>query len=187
MPTVLMDRSAMEKNNASMASVLLVQRHVDPCHCATKILSRVVRPGFKSMSHVHVCSGPSCGNGVLEDGEQCDDGNMQPGDGCNAACQIEAGKPVAAALFSWLTVTSAGICPPCLPGLNFCGWFTSFATDSFTEANNNCKSQGGLLVSIHSAGEQQAVAAVAQGESMWIGLRDTLREGRTRLIPTKRY
>jgi cysteine-rich repeat protein len=27
-----------------------------------------------------------CGNGVLEPGEQCDDGNTVPGDGCSAAC-----------------------------------------------------------------------------------------------------
>ena len=30
-----------------------------------------------------------CGNGVVEAGEQCDDGNIVPGDGCNAACQTE--------------------------------------------------------------------------------------------------
>jgi cysteine-rich repeat protein len=30
-----------------------------------------------------------CGNGTLEDGEQCDDGNTLPGDGCDATCQTE--------------------------------------------------------------------------------------------------
>ncbi len=30
-----------------------------------------------------------CGNGVLEQGEQCDDGNIVPGDGCDAFCQSE--------------------------------------------------------------------------------------------------
>jgi len=29
----------------------------------------------------------SCGNGVLESGEQCDDGNADNGDGCTSACQ----------------------------------------------------------------------------------------------------
>lgn len=29
---------------------------------------------------------PVCGNGVLEDPEQCDDGNTDPGDGCDADC-----------------------------------------------------------------------------------------------------
>jgi cysteine-rich repeat protein len=31
-----------------------------------------------------------CGNGILEFGEQCDDGNTIGGDGCNNICQIEA-------------------------------------------------------------------------------------------------
>ncbi|MBQ4360320.1 MAG: DUF4215 domain-containing protein [Proteobacteria bacterium] len=33
----------------------------------------------------------NCGNGTLENGEACDDGNKQPGDGCSAACLIETG------------------------------------------------------------------------------------------------
>ena len=31
----------------------------------------------------------ACGDGVIDPGEQCDDGNMMPGDGCNATCQAE--------------------------------------------------------------------------------------------------
>ena len=33
--------------------------------------------------------GAVCGNGVVETGEQCDDGNMAAGDGCSATCQTE--------------------------------------------------------------------------------------------------
>ena len=32
---------------------------------------------------------PVCGNGALEAGEQCDDGNVVSGDGCSATCQDE--------------------------------------------------------------------------------------------------
>lgn len=32
---------------------------------------------------------PGCGNGAVEMGEQCDDGNMAGGDGCGATCTIE--------------------------------------------------------------------------------------------------
>jgi formylglycine-generating enzyme len=32
-----------------------------------------------------------CGNGVINDGERCDDGNETPGDGCNATCRFEKG------------------------------------------------------------------------------------------------
>jgi len=37
--------------------------------------------------------GPVCGNGVVESGEQCDDGNTNSGDGCSATCQTEAPPP----------------------------------------------------------------------------------------------
>jgi cysteine-rich repeat protein len=33
---------------------------------------------------------PVCGNGALESGEQCDDGNTVDGDGCSATCMVEA-------------------------------------------------------------------------------------------------
>ena len=37
---------------------------------------------------------PECGNGIIEAGEQCDDGNSIDGDCCNANCQFEqAGSP----------------------------------------------------------------------------------------------
>jgi fibro-slime domain-containing protein len=32
-----------------------------------------------------------CGDGMIEPGEQCDDGNGTPGDGCSGICQIEPG------------------------------------------------------------------------------------------------
>ncbi|KAF3187092.1 hypothetical protein TWF788_002670 [Orbilia oligospora] len=32
-----------------------------------------------------------CGNGKLDPGEECDDGNTNDGDGCNSACRFEAG------------------------------------------------------------------------------------------------
>jgi fibro-slime domain-containing protein len=35
--------------------------------------------------------GPVCGDGIVETGEQCDDGNTMPGDGCNGICEIEPG------------------------------------------------------------------------------------------------
>ena len=35
-------------------------------------------------------SAPVCGNGVVEDGETCDDGNTIDGDGCSKNCQTES-------------------------------------------------------------------------------------------------
>lgn len=48
--------------------------------------------------HRHICIGvktstfsipPRCGNGLVEPGEACDDGNMASGDGCDSLCQVE--------------------------------------------------------------------------------------------------
>ncbi|HEX3759016.1 MAG TPA: TonB family protein [Kofleriaceae bacterium] len=36
---------------------------------------------------------PVCGNGSVEAGEQCDDGNTASGDGCSATCRIEIKPP----------------------------------------------------------------------------------------------
>lgn len=38
---------------------------------------------------IHVKSVPCCGNDDVEDGEQCDDGNLEGGDGCDAVCNKE--------------------------------------------------------------------------------------------------
>jgi cysteine-rich repeat protein len=35
-----------------------------------------------------VVGGPSCGNGIQEGTEQCDDGNTAGGDGCSAVCEV---------------------------------------------------------------------------------------------------
>jgi cysteine-rich repeat protein len=37
-----------------------------------------------------VCPESTCGNGMQEHAEQCDDGNTVAGDGCSASCQDEA-------------------------------------------------------------------------------------------------
>ena len=37
--------------------------------------------------------GAVCGNGIIETGETCDDGNTVSGDGCSSTCQTEAEEP----------------------------------------------------------------------------------------------
>jgi cysteine-rich repeat protein len=36
---------------------------------------------------------PACGNGILESGETCDDGNLANGDGCSSTCCVEPPPP----------------------------------------------------------------------------------------------
>jgi len=51
--------------------------------------------GFDAQANI-ICSG-TCGNGVLNTGEACDDGNTTAGDGCSPICQSEGAAAAAAA------------------------------------------------------------------------------------------
>jgi len=58
------------------------------------------------------CLLPFCGDGVLDPGEECDDGNNIDGDGCSAACRIETGanRPPVLACAGCEICTSPGLC-----------------------------------------------------------------------------
>jgi cysteine-rich repeat protein len=53
---------------------------------------------------------PVCGNGSVEAGEQCDDGNTTSGDGCSATCKVEVRPP-----------PTATVAPSVLAGLRISG------------------------------------------------------------------
>lgn len=42
-------------------------------------------------AHAQTSQNALCGNSVLDEGEQCDDGNAISADGCSDACEVEAG------------------------------------------------------------------------------------------------
>jgi cysteine-rich repeat protein len=44
--------------------------------------------------------GGTCGNGIVEIGEQCDDGNFKAHDGCSKLCTVEVGRAVPSLAFS---------------------------------------------------------------------------------------
>jgi cysteine-rich repeat protein len=44
---------------------------------------------FDSETCTATCEAVVCGNGILQPGEQCDDGNTDPGDGCSPTCRYE--------------------------------------------------------------------------------------------------
>ncbi len=45
-----------------------------------------MRDGSSGVCGGHTCLMPGCGNGVVETGEDCDDGNDDPSDGCTREC-----------------------------------------------------------------------------------------------------
>ena len=40
------------------------------------------------------CSQAGCGDGVVDTGEDCDDGNLINGDGCSSSCEVEPSEPI---------------------------------------------------------------------------------------------
>jgi len=55
------------------------------------VFGDVVSAQIRSTVATASCLTPAgdCGNGVVEAGEQCDDGNLVAGDGCSASCRLE--------------------------------------------------------------------------------------------------
>ena len=63
----------------------------DPTTCQT-VSSQVYntnRSDIETLTFECTPTDPVCGNGILESGEQCDDGNLINGDGCSDTCQLE--------------------------------------------------------------------------------------------------
>ena len=75
----------------------------------------LVEPGFTCPKSQAGAGGPctaapqnQCGDAILAGTEQCDDGNVMPGDGCSAGCAVEAG---------WTCPTAGAACKK----VAFCG------------------------------------------------------------------
>ncbi|MFK7986787.1 MAG: DUF4215 domain-containing protein [Sandaracinaceae bacterium] len=87
----------------------------------------------------------TCGNGALEAGEACDDGNTSGGDGCSSACRIETGEPCggggAASCASGVCDTTGGA-PGVCEAAGACGNAVLDAgegcDDGGTEAGDGC-------------------------------------------------
>ncbi|MCL2326644.1 MAG: DUF4215 domain-containing protein, partial [Proteobacteria bacterium] len=57
---------------------------------------RVIEAGYECPPQGGACQkkpapGAKCGNALIDEGETCDDGNVDSGDGCSSACQVEEG------------------------------------------------------------------------------------------------
>lgn len=66
---------------------------------------------------VETTAPPACGDGIVDPGEECDDGNVASGDGCSATCRVENGPGVTyKTAASWslvdLATKTETSCPP---------------------------------------------------------------------------
>ena len=62
----------------------------DGTGCSKTCTKEPVCRGTTGMGSTHACA-TSCGNGNIEDKEECDDGNTNDGDGCDKNCKVEGG------------------------------------------------------------------------------------------------
>ena len=91
-----------------------------------------------------------CGNGALEPGEQCDDGNTADGDCCSASCQLEAaGAACDDGVFcNGADTCHAGLCvhdgDPCLGGAECADVCREAEHDCVTPQGTECADDGNV-------------------------------------------
>src|SRR2546427_259813 len=70
-----------------------------PMHLRGSLLALAVTLASAVLPIDHsVASAQTCGNGVVEGTEECDDGNTTSGDGCSATCQLENTSAICAGI-----------------------------------------------------------------------------------------
>jgi cysteine-rich repeat protein len=97
-----------------------------------------------------------CGNGVLEGfgpvPEECDDGNLDPDDGCNDTCALDRRVFVTSALYNGAAIESLNIANAlCANRADDQGWpdalkYRAWLSDSTTDARDRFKQGRGRLV-----------------------------------------
>ncbi|MFO0748318.1 MAG: lectin-like protein [Myxococcota bacterium] len=108
------------------------------------------------------CSFVGCGNRVVEAGETCDDGNDVGGDGCEPDCHLPC-DDTSGADRAWLA--ASGAC------------YSLYESDlDWADSEARCAAAGGHLASIGDAAEAAVIAGLGLSE-VFIGLSDAAVEG----------
>src|SRR5207247_10529511 len=68
-----------------------------PC-CSLLALAATLASALLPIDRSVAADSLTCGNGVVEGTEECDDGNTTSGDGCSATCQLENTSAICARL-----------------------------------------------------------------------------------------
>ena len=133
---------------------------------------------------------PGCGDGVLEAGEECDDGNFDNTDSCLESCQFAyCGDGFVRDVVEDCddgnddeTDGCTSACTPCPKAVDVDDLYVSPTTghcytrnqtvNEYNEANDQCQLQGGLLAALSSSAEHAEVTAgLPLSEPAWIGFR----------------
>ncbi|MFP4401233.1 MAG: DUF4215 domain-containing protein [Candidatus Woesearchaeota archaeon] len=116
---------------------------------------------------------PICGNSILEDNEECDDGNTLDGDGCDSACQNETTTPVCGN-----NILEAGeACDGSQMGNYSCDYFPGYTGGSITCMEDcstpdltDCLKEGSVINSSTCSSEdvQAAIDSANDGDTVII-------------------
>jgi cysteine-rich repeat protein len=143
----------------SLACVLLFG--VAPALLHAGGLPRIHAAGFEAFG---------CQDGVVQEAEQCDDGDADDLDGCTSLCRRAA--PCDA------TTRPGGDRFAVPPASGTCYVLVEAEATSWEAANTACLAFGGHLASLTGATETQAILPLLTGGARpWIGADDELAEG----------
>lgn len=107
-----------------------------------------------------------CGDGIIDPDEECDDGNLDGGDGC-AKCVVECEGFADGEEAEALTYKD--------PDTHHCYWLVAAATATFDDASSDCLSHGAsALASLSTVEEIGSVGRLLSASTffVWIGAKD---------------
>ncbi len=100
-----------------------------------------------------------CGDGFVDFGEACDDGNASDGDGCDAACQTTPCRGDLLSRRSGLAPDGTCVAVFALPS-------------AWVPAERFCEDAGGHLAAPRTAQRNAFIRALADPQQIWIGVQD---------------